>query len=654
MGFVYSKSVPGTLMRSPFIFLSLFLFLAGFQGKAQRVVVLDDYTKEFIFQNDFLYILEDKENKWTIDDVIRKEFHDQFIANKSSYPYNEHTKSSYWIRFKVKNISSRRFILESYAPHTNQWNLYVPEGNTYNLKRSGLDLFFYDREYVNKNLILDLPLEKEEEKTFYVHVFSQNHSSFDYRIKPLNYFFFYSVNEYYFLGMYYGIMIIMAVYNFLIFLSLREKVYLYYVLYVFSAIFTSLADDGIGYQYVWVTSPHINSYIGVHIAPLLLLITFILYSDEFLHLKQEYPFYNKLIIGATLFYLFYYILKETILPLAWHFHGFYVLPFLLAYYVAWKVYFEGYKPARYFILGFGFILISIVIIKLRSNGSIEGNLFTVYSFNYGLVLEVLVLSLALAERVKYAKKEKEKALRQRNYAQYKAIKQFRINEDLKDKVNKELEAKVAERTKELNNKNTELEIANEKLREMTERANQMSLKLDKDNWNLQKEVLNSIRDRLIGQEVSYEEFNKLFADEVSCFRYLYELKWGNNYECRRCHFKAAAPEEKLFTKKCGRCGYLESVTAHTLFHALKFPINKAFYILYIMIYQQDRMTLNELSDLLELNRNTCWKFKQKVLQAIDHYHRKSKRKNTGDYTRIWEGVIFYQASHPEIFRKKIV
>jgi two-component system, sensor histidine kinase LadS len=641
-------------MRLSIIIVTICLLLGSNPGKAQQTIILDNTTKEFIFQKDYLHILEDKENKWTIDDVAKKEFENRFVANKSTYPYNENIKSAYWIRFKVKNSSAgeRKFILESFAPHTNQWDLYFFDENSYKCKRSGLDLFFYDREYVNKNLILDLPLKGSEERTFYVHVISMNHSSFDYRIKPLNYFFFYSVNEYYFLGMYYGIMLIMAVYNLLIFISLRERVYLYYVLYVFSGIFTSLADDGVGYQYVWIYSPHINSYVGAHIAPLLLLLTFVLYSYEFLHLKENYPFYTKLIAAATMFYFFYYILKETILPPILHFHGFYVLPFLLVYFVAWKVYFEGYKPARYFILGFGFILISIVIIKLRSNGSIEGNLFTVYSFNYGLVLEVLVLSLALAERVKYAKKEKEKALRQRNYAQYKAIKQLRINEELKDKVNKELEAKVTERTKELNDKNSELEITNGKLQEMTERAHQMSLKLDKDNWNLQKEVLNSIRDRLIGQEVSYEEFNKLFADEAACFRYLYELKWENSYECRRCHCKEAAAEEKLFAKKCGRCGYLESVTAHTLFHAVKFPINKAFYILYIMIYQQDRMTLNELSDLLELNRNTCWKFKQKVVLAMDHYYKKSKKGNTGDYTRIWEGVIFYHSNHLEVVRKK--
>jgi hypothetical protein len=629
-------------MMRLYLFCALFFCFQTF-AHAQKVVVLTDSTKEFVFHNDYLQILEDKDKKWTIDQVSKADFNDKFVTNKSSYPYNEHINSAYWIRFKVRSTSkiSKRFLLESYAPHTHNWDLYIPDGNGFRVIKSGLNLNFYERDYVNKNLILDLPLDTTKAATFYVRVFSTNHSSFDYRIKPLRYFFFYSVNEYYFLGMYYGIMVIMAIYNLLIFISLREKVYIYYVFYVLCGILTSLADDGIGYQYIWGNSSEINILVGGHIAPILLLFTFIIYANEFLQIKRIYPQYSKLIFGAMLFYLFYYLLKQTILPASFYFHGFYLFPFVLVYYVSIKIYRSGYKPARFFIAGFGFILISILIIKLRSNGSIEGNLFTVYSLNYGLVLEILVLSFALADRVKYDKRTKEKALRERNLAQYESIKQLRINEKLKDQVNLELETKVKERTKELNNKNTELELANIKLQEMTERANQMSVKLDRDNWDLQKKVQESIRDRMMGQEVSYEEFNKLFPNETACYRYLYDLKWEGGYECRRCRNKECTSEEKLFSKKCTRCGYYESVTAHTIFHAIKFPIHKAFYIVYLMIYQQDKMKLNELAALLELRVNTCWKFKQKVLLSIDHYFKTSKKKSKNETTKSWEAIIFH-------------
>lgn len=620
------------------IFLFNILFFISSHLLAQRVAILDDDMKEFVFTNNYLEILEDKNQEWTIEDVSSAAFKDKFVLNQSSYPYNENIKSAYWIKFKVKNNakSDKAFLLESYAPHTNNWQVFIPHEKGFQLKQSGLDLYFYDREYVNKNLILDLPLDTSKVHTFYARVLSSNHSSFDFRIKPARYFFFYSVNEYYFLGLYYGIMLIMAIYNLLMFISLREKVYIYYVLYVFCGILTTLADDGIGYQYVWIHFPHINGLIGPHIAPAFLLITFVLYSREFLHLNKLFPQYDRIIFGLTGLYFIYYFLKITLLPVQFHVHIFYLLPFMAIYIAAIQAIREGDKAARLFIIGYTFVLLSIFIIKLRANGSIEGNLFTVYSLNYGLVVEVLVLSFALAERVRYAKKEREKALRERNAAQYKSIRQLKINEILKDKVNKELESKVAERTKELNHKNKELEETNIRLKEMTDKANQMSLKLDVDNWNLQKKVLESIRARMAGQEVSDEEFKKIFPDDTACYRYLYELKWETSFVCKKCGHKDAANDIKLFTKKCTKCGYVESVTAHTLFHGLKFPINKAFHIAYLAIHSNHKITLDELSEMLDLRRNTCWSFKQKVTEAIDLY----KKKNKTEVIKSWENIIF--------------
>ena len=612
---------------------------------AQKTIVLSDSTQEFVFKNDYLQILEDKTLSLTINDVSNSNYDKKFITNDNNYPYNINIKSAYWIKFKVQNNSTngKRFLIESYAPHTNNWDLYIPEGESYRVIKSGLNLNLYDRDYINKNLILDLPLETNKTQVFYVRVLSVNHSSFDYRIKPLRYFFYYSVNEYYFLGIYYGIMLIMAIYNLLIFISLREKVYIYYVFYVFCGILTSLSDDGIGYQYVWVNYPHINTLIGGQIAPNLLLISFVFYSYEFLQIEGNHPIYKKLIFGSLFVYLFYFLLKNTLLSSTYFFGVFYIAPFVFIYVIAIRIYLKGYKPALFFIIGFAFILISIVILKLRSNGTIGGNLFTVYSLNYGLVLEVLILSFALADRVKFDKITKEIALRERNLAQYQSIKQLKINEKLKDQVNLELETKVAIRTKELIEKNLELENANSKLAEMTEKANQMSLKLDLDNWNLQMKVQESIKNRLIGQEVSYEEFNKLFPNENACYRYLEELKWNTNYMCRKCKCKTFITDENIFTRKCTNCSYIESVSAHTLFHAIKFPINKAFYIAYLIIYQHDRITLNELSVLIGVRPNTCWRFKQKVLTAMDAHFNLNKKKNVQDLNNLWESILYLDA-----------
>jgi hypothetical protein len=340
-----------------------------------------------------------------------------------------------------------------------------------------------------------------------------------------------------------------------------------------------------------------------------------------------------MVIGSTIIYFSYYFIQLLFLPADFYFRGFYVLPFIALYIIGIKCSMQGYKPARFFVIGYTIIFFSIIILQLRANGTIEGNVFTVYSLNYGLVLEVAVLSFAMAERIKYIKMEREEALKEKSEAQQKIIDQLRINEELKDKVNRELEEKVSQRTKELNEKNRELEETNSKLREMTERANQMSLKLDLDNWNLQKNIKESIKARMSGKEVSYTEFNKIFPDEITCLRYLDELKWSEDFKCRKCGNTKYINGMKVFSRKCTRCGYSESVTAYTLFHGLRFPINKAFYMTYL-IHRKNRITLDELSVLLDLRRNTCWNFKKKVLGTMEQYQKAKKR--TID---TWEDLI---------------
>ena len=72
------------------------------------------------------------------------------------------------------------------------------------------------------------------------------------------------------------------------------------------------------------------------------------------------------------------------------------------------------------------------------------------------------------------------------------------------------------------------------------------------------------------------------------------------------------------------------------FHGIKFPLNKAFYIAYLSVHKKDKLTLDELSELVGLRRNTCWKFRQKIAFAIDNYKVKTKV----NIISSWEDLIF--------------
>jgi hypothetical protein len=390
---------------------------------------------------------------------------------------------------------------------------------------------------------------------------------------------------------------------------------------------TSFTEDGLGFQYVWPHFPNWNWYINNYIWSILFLFSFVLYSTAFLQLDKTSRKIYKAIWALTIFYL----LVAT-LAIFWHAFSLvldeFVLPFIVVYAAAIYLYKKGHKHVRFFIIGYSFVFVSIVILQLRNHNFIDHNIFTVYSFNYGIVLQVLVLSFALADRIKIMKAEKEMAQRI-------LIRQLEENQSLQKKVNLELEEKVASRTQQLQQKSNELSEVNQKLQKMTDELNKFASKLDLDNWELNKKVIEETKARMISKELTYEEFIKIFPNEFSCMKYIEEIKWSNGYECRKCSNPKYAIMPKFLSRKCSKCNYIESVTSGTIFHSIKFPINKAFYIAYLTASKSHKISVDELSELLQLSRLTCWKFRKKVLDKEIEVQKKFKLKKIDN----WEVLL---------------
>lgn len=118
------------------------------------------------------------------------------------------------------------------------------------------------------------------------------------------------------------------------------------------------------------------------------------------------------------------------------------------------------------------------------------------------------------------------------------------------------------------------------------------------------------------KSLSLFEFQARFPDETSCYEYLADLKWSDGYKCKKCGNTKYCDGLGKSGRQCTKCSYVESATAGTLFHQVKFPILKAFYIVYYVSISKKGITSTELSRKLELRQKTCWSFKQKVMKAM--------------------------------------
>jgi hypothetical protein len=125
---------------------------------------------------------------------------------------------------------------------------------------------------------------------------------------------------------------------------------------------------------------------------------------------------------------------------------------------------------------------------------------------------------------------------------------------------------------------------------------------------------------------------------LTCHRFLESLKWDKGFHCKKCGNEKYFDGAQKFARRCTKCGYNESITAYTIFHSIKFPIEKAFYIAYITVTGRREYTLDALSDQLGLRLNTVWAFRHKVAERIEELEKKGRKPTASR----WEEVILFQ------------
>jgi hypothetical protein len=107
-----------------------------------------------------------------------------------------------------------------------------------------------------------------------------------------------------------------------------------------------------------------------------------------------------------------------------------------------------------------------------------------------------------------------------------------------------------------------------------------------------------------------------FHSEEQCYAHLCKMKWGSGFECRKCQHTASVYGRTWYYRRCQKCFYDESCTAHTLFHKIKFPIVKAFWIVYQLSTMKKGMSCLEIARQYHIDKTTAWYFKRKVQEAM--------------------------------------
>lgn len=601
---------------------------------------------EIIEQNFMLNQLQcyvDTSNTISFDAITSSKFSNKFQDYPSYQNKDFKTKTSYWIRLPILHTqsTSKVWLLEFYDQTIDYIEAYIPkeEGN-YERIVMGDHKPFWERMIPHKNFELLLAMKSDTVMYYYFKV--QSHEFADIRIalRSVDRFIDYSLNEYFLFGTFYGMILIITLYNFLVFLAIREIKNVYYIMYILSVAAYAMSYDGVGFQYLWPNHPEWNDY-ATGFTLYSVIVWGLVFTRRFLRTRAISPGLDRLLRGMIIARSVFFAVEVLFFPELLTVRIIEIVPLSLIFYTAIKIWDGGYRPARFFVIAYGFLFAGFFIRTLVYFNVLPFTTPLHYSLHISFVLEMLFLTFAMGDRIRILKAMRDRAL-------HRIIYQHEQNMLLKDKVNRELEQKVKDRTLELNEKNQQLEEINYKLEQQAQEINRINSMLDLDNWKLKSSIKDVLNERLLEKTMDYHQFKTLYPDTLACYRFLENLKWEKGFHCRKCRNEKYFDGAQKFSRRCTRCGYNESITAYTIFHSIKFPIERAFYIAYLTVGGKKDYTLEDLAKQLDLRLNTVWAFKHKVTERVQELRLRGKH---GAISK-WEEAVLAGENEPKKASKK--
>lgn len=385
-------------------------------------------------------VFEDPTGAATIEDVSSPEGAARFRPLDAGSLNAGYSRSTYWLKVQLtyrptNPVASADWLLELAYPPMDHADLYLAndEAAPSLTWQTGDMLPFSSRQIKQNNYLFDLNLNANESKTVYLRVAS--HGSVQ---APLNLWASHAYIEeqpsrLYVLGMIYGVLAVMLIYNLFIYLSVRDASYLYYILYITCFGLYQVSVNGAGIEFLWPDNPWwANTSTTFLIAAAILFAS--QFARKFLQTPTlggwlDVPLLLMMACAALIMTLSLALDYGVALRLVTGLVLLFTPVILLIGIVAWL---KGRRVARYFVFAWSAFLTGGVINATMLLGSLPNNFWTMYASQIGSVVEVALLSLALADRINTMRDRQAQLMEQSSRDLEKLNQQLAVSNRLKD------------------------------------------------------------------------------------------------------------------------------------------------------------------------------------------------------------------------------
>jgi len=467
------------LIATSLVLLSILLSFSSVQAATAAHDVLQMHEHAALdATHNYTYFLQVPKGQSLDIDQVRSRSLSDWQAPRNTVPNFGYSEDTFWFRLSISAEdpqSAGRYYYEVDYPVLDYIAFYIEQDGQIIEQHITGDAFpFQQRPFESQAFVLPLDFQPGELKTLYIELKSEGtlqlpaslYTEAEYHATTMGFY----VSQ----GMYFGVVGIMMFYNLILYFAFRAREFLYYVLYAGMMLLVLSTLHGFNYQYLWPNFPWWNNKaipFSISMSSLALL----LFTYHFLNVRnysKKLPLINRVftivlaMIAVAVFFLPYSMaIKLSSLSS--------ITAILLCVFTSYKAWQFKEPAAKQYIIAWFAMLFGAFCFLLAMFGVLPSNAFTQNTLQIGLGLEIIILSFALAEKIRQVRNRSENDRKKRFQMQQVALEKEKELRQEKEKALQvqqslavELERQVLERTKELQFALGELSSANIRLQEM--------------------------------------------------------------------------------------------------------------------------------------------------------------------------------------------
>lgn len=393
--------------------LVLFGMVSAVASAAAAPHELRDATAKVVLGHD-LEVLEDPSGSLRFDDVLAPGANARFREVSDPIPNFGFSSSAYWLRttLAARHVGQRDWRVHLGYPLLDRVDFYLeqPEGH-FEHYRTGDLLPFAARPIEHTDFVVPMRTTAGSSPRIYIRVESESAvqvpltlwapEALARRDRVTNLW----------MGMFYGLVLVLVLYNLLLAVMVRDRSYVYFCGFALAFLTVQAGMDGYLYAYLLGSWPTANG-VAVPLGTALTAATGMQFARHFMNL-ESLPRLDRIasvivIISAALALVSLFAPYRLSIRFS---AGFALLACPLLLYVGMSALRRGIAVARFFVLAWLIFLLGSVVLILCRFGVLPFNMITTNGPKIGFVANVILLSLALGDRIRSVKAEKELAER---------------------------------------------------------------------------------------------------------------------------------------------------------------------------------------------------------------------------------------------------